>query len=309
VAIVWRGSVDSGIIESACCLDEVDFMARSISWPGAATACKRVLAFVCGIPLVALVLLDAWGYLTLGTLEPSGDSVRDPHANRVVMVFGATGSVGDGLLEAAMADPRVERIVVVARRTSPRIEAGVATGRVEMRLHADFTDYGALADVLPEVNTVLWGLGTSSLQVDGPTYTRIHVDFPVAFVKEWLTARRAAPMSFHYVTGMGTDPDSNTHWAREKGRAERTLADMAAGSGLRTFSYRSAFIRPSADHANALHYLGEALLRPGFMVIPAVELGRAMLEIGARTQELPNGTLIDNADSIAFARAWHMARN
>jgi hypothetical protein len=269
----------------------------------------RVVAFVCGVPLLALALLNGWGYLTLGTLQPSSAPVRDAHANRVVMVFGATGSVGDGLLEAAMVDPQVERIVVVTRRSSPRIEAGVAAGRVEMRLHTDFTDYTALADVLPEVNTVLWGLGTSSLQVDGPTYTRIHVDFPVAFVTQWLAARRAAPMSFHYVTGMGTDPDSGTHWAREKGRAERTLAALAADSGLRTFSYRSAFIRPSADHANAMHYLGEALLRPGFMVIPAVELGRAMLEISSRTGELPNGTLIDNADSIAFAHAWHIARS
>jgi hypothetical protein len=103
---------------------------------------------------------------------------------------------------------------------------------------------------------------------------------------------------------MGTDAEGGQHWAREKGRAERQLAALAAGTGLRTFSYRSAFVRPTSEQANAAHYLLETLLRPGNLVISATELGRAMLEISARTQELENGTLIDNADSIAFTRAY-----
>ena len=51
------------------------------------------------------------------------------------------------------------------------------------------------------------------------------------------------------------------------------------------------------------NYLGELLLRPGNMVISSPDLGRSMLEISARTTELPNGSIIDNADSIAFAAA------
>lgn len=184
----------------------------------------------------------------------------------------------------------------------------MAGGKVDMRIHQDFTNYASLADVLGEVNTVLWGLGTSSLNVDDATYTRIHVDFPVAFVKQWLSARRDGPMSFHYVTGMGTDPKGSAHWAQEKGRAERELAILAGNSGLRTFGYRSAFIRPTSEQANAMHYIAGALLRPGLLVITAKELGSAMLEISARTGELANGTLIDNADSIAYARAYRAHR-
>ena len=269
---------------------------------------KKLLFYVLPGLLLVLVVFDIWGFLTLGTIAPSPDAARDSSANQVVMVFGATGSVGDGLLEAAMNDPQVRKIHVITRRSSPRIEAGLASGRIEMRLHQDFTDYASLADVLAQVDTVLWGLGTSSLQVDDATYTRIHVDFPVAFVRQWLAARTRAPMAIHYVTGMGTDVGGSTHWAREKGRAERELAALAEGTGLRTFSYRSAFIRPSADNANLLHYLGEALLRPGALVITAPQLGEAMLEISARTRELPNGTLIDNADSIAFARIYQEAK-
>ena len=111
-------------------------------------------------------------------------------------------------------------------------------------------------------------------------------------------------MSFHYVTGMGTDPNGDQQWAREKGRAENELATLAQGTGLRTFSYRSAFVRPTSEQASGAHYFMEAALRPGSLVISAKELGEAMLEISARATELKNGTLIDNADSIAYAKAY-----
>ena len=265
------------------------------------TVLKKLTLAALLVLIVAFVALDAWGYLTLGKLEPAADAVRDPDANRVVMVFGATGSVGNGLLKAAVDDPEVAKIYVVSRRSTPRIDAGVASGRVELIMHRDFTDYSDLAGILGEVNTVLWALGTSSLNVDDTTYTLIHVDFPVAFVSAWLDARTEPPMSFHSVTGMGTDPNGSAHWAREKGRVELEVAEMAAGTGLRTFAYRSAFVRPASDRANPGHYALEALLRPGKLVISSPDLGRAMLEISARTTELANGTIIDNADSIAYA--------
>jgi hypothetical protein len=265
---------------------------------------KKLLLYLLAGLFLLVAAFDIWGFFTLGTIVPETEPVRDVNANRVVMVFGATGSVGDGLLKAAIEDPNVAKIHVITRRSSPRIEAGVAAGRVEMRLHKDFTDYSPLAGLLEEVNTVLWGLGTSSLQVDDATYTWIHVDFPVAFVKAWLSARRTGPMSFHAVMGMGTDAEGSAHWAREKGRAEHELAALAQNSDLRTYSYRSAFVRPTSEQANAAHYFLAALLRPGSLVISSKELGTAMLEISARTGELANGTTIDNADSIAYARAY-----
>ena len=265
----------------------------------------KKIAFYLSAGLVLVVAaFDIWGALTLGQITPAPNPALDEDANKVVMVFGATGSVGDGLLKAAVADPEVEKVYVVTRRSSPRIDAGVAAGKVEMLLHEDFTDYSDLTDTLGQVNTVLWGLGTTSIGMDDETYTWIHVDFPVAFINAWLAARSNGPMSFHYVTGMGTDIDGEDHWAREKGRAEREVAELAAGGDLRTFGYRSAFVRPSSEQANVMHYALEAALRPGSLVISADELGGAMLEISARTTELDNGTLIDNADSIAYAEAY-----
>lgn len=262
--------------------------------------------FLLLIALVAalLIALNIWGFLTLGQLTPAADAERDPTANRVVMVFGATGSVGDGLLKAALDDPGVERIIVVTRSLSPRIEAAADAGQIEVVMQADFTDYSALAAELKDVNTVMWGLGTSSLNVDDATYTWIHVDFPVAFVSAWLEQRQQAPMSFHYVTGMGTDRDGDDHWAREKGRAERELAEMAEGTGLRTFSYHSGYIRPADDIVNPGLRLLEWMLVPGSLVITGPQLGQAMFEISARSNELPNGTLLDNEDSLRYAKVY-----
>jgi hypothetical protein len=258
--------------------------------------------------LLLIILGNVWGYLTLGTLTPELGAVRDKTANQVVMVFGATGSVGDGLLKAAMEDEEVNEIHVVTRRSSPRIEEGAASGRLIVHMHDDFENYDDLRDHLARTNTVLWALGSTSIGMDDETYTWIHVDFPVAFVKTWLEERTEGAMSFHYVVGMGTDAEGSQHWAREKARMEREVAAMAEGTDLRTFSYRSAYVRPTSENSNFLHYLGELLLKPGYLVISGKDLGGAMLEISARRNELPNGTLLDNADSVFYSDAYKRSR-
>lgn len=265
----------------------------------------KILAGLAAVFVILIVGLNVWGLLTLGKYSPADDALRDPTANQVVMVFGATGSAGDGLLEAAMAAPEVEKVYAVTRRLSPRLEAGQASGRVEVILLEDFTDYSGLTEELAEVNTVFWGLGTTSVGMEPELYRHIHEDFPTSFVSAWLAARNGqGPMAFHYVTGMGTGEDESAQWARDKGRAERRVAEMAQGTGLRTFGHRSGWIRPTDDNANLVIYLAEPLFIPGHLVIRGTELGNAMLEISARTEELPNGALIDNKDAIDYANAY-----
>ena len=264
---------------------------------------KKLLLYPVALLALLIIGFNIWGMATQGSHNPDPGASINPDANRVVVVFGATGSVGDGLLKAAMADDEVEEIHVFTRRNSPRIENGVASGRVTSYLHKDFTDYSDFSELLARTNTVLWGLGTTSIGMDDATYTRIHVDFPMGFINEWLKARQDAPMAFHFVTGMGTDPEGGQHWAREKGRTEREMAEAATGTGLRTFSYRSGFIRPTSENAGPADYFAEWLFRWGSLAVTGMELGQSMLEISAR-DDLPNGTLIDNADTVAYARGY-----
>ena len=173
-----------------------------------------------------------------------------------------------------------------------------------MFLHQDFNDYSAYKSALAEVNTVLWGLGITSIGTDPVLYKQIQLDFPTAFTRQWLAERNTGPMTLHYITGAGTEGDAD--WAKVKRGAELELTAMAANTPLRTFHYRSAFVRPTSERSGWLHYVLEALLTPGDMVISAIGLGQSMLEIGIRHQELANGTVIDNADSIAYADVYRM---
>jgi hypothetical protein len=269
---------------------------------------KKMAVIMLELIVAVVVGFNIWGAATQGSLEPADNAERDTSANKVVMVFGASGSAGGGLLKAAVEDNEVEKVYVVTRSSSDYIAAAEASDKVLVIMHKDFSDYSQLGSELGEVSTVLWALGTSSLQVDEATYTLIHVDFPAAFVQAWLSARRAAgnidsPMAYHFIAGMGTE-DSDAPWAHDKRKTERDVAAMAEGTGLRSFSYRSAYIRPISETTNIGHHITAALLRPGKLVTTSKELGQAMLEISARTQELANGTLLDNGDSLAYSKAY-----
>jgi hypothetical protein len=99
-----------------------------------------------------------------------------------IAIFGASGTAGDGILKAALESPQVQQIHAITRRTTPRIEQGVAAGKIRMTLHTDYLDYSAIADQIAAVDAVYWAIGISSLGVGEKTYGTIHVDYPASFV-------------------------------------------------------------------------------------------------------------------------------
>ena len=90
---------------------------------------KNLLLTLVALFALLLIGLNIWGLVTLGTVSPDPNALRDSRANTVVLVTGATGSVGDGLLKAAMTDEEVEKIYALTRRMSPRLEKGQVAGR------------------------------------------------------------------------------------------------------------------------------------------------------------------------------------
>ena len=193
--------------------------------------------------LLAPLILFALFYVSIAVLVLLDDNAIEPLAaynadRHAVAIFGASGTAGDGILKAALASPDIDRIHVVTRRTTPRIDAGVAAGKVIMTLHLDYLDYAAIHEQIADVDTVFWAIGTSSVGVDEETYGRIHVDFPVRFVTEWLGVSRRDGKSFHYISSSDISEDSRMMWAREKVRAENTLFDVAEGTDLRVIAHR-----------------------------------------------------------------------
>lgn len=262
---------------------------------------KRALTVIgAGIALayVALLLTNLQHELPMNTQE------ADTTNNRVVAVFGATGTIGDGLLQAAMDDANVEKILVVTRRLSPRIERGVGSGKVEAVIHKDYLDYSAIQERLADVDAVYWAIGLSAVGLDQETYREIHVDFPTRFVAAWLDASKRPRMSFHYVSGSGAKAESRMMWAREKARAEVELAELAENASLRVFSYRPAFIRPTEVEAHFGHKLLHAIMKPIGASVAAEAIGAAMLEVSSRSSSLPNGTVLENKDINLLSDAY-----
>ena len=259
--------------------------------------------------LLAPLILFALFYVSVAVLVMLDDNAIEPLAayngdRHTVAIFGASGTAGDGILKAALASPDIDRIHVVTRRTTPRIDAGVAAGKVIMTLHLDYLDYAAIHEQIADVDTVFWAIGTSSVGVDEETYGRIHVDFPVRFVTEWLDVSRRDGKSFHYISSSDISEDSRMMWAREKVRAENTLFDVAEGTDLRVIAYRPDYIGPTREEA----HLGQDLLywffAPVSAAVKARQIGQAMIEVSARDDEFDNGDRLGTRNIIRHSDAY-----
>ncbi len=244
--------------------------------------------------VISLLPLSSSAEVGYKVFQSSADEFLEQRLS--VAVFGATGTVGDGVLKAVLADPRVGRIVLVTRRESERITAAREAGRVEVVFHKDYLDYSPLADVFADIDAVYWALGTSTRNVDDKMYTVIHVDFPVAFLEFWLEVDPGdAGRSFHLVSGAGTSADSWFHWAREKAKAEEQVAELTRDTGVTALMYRPSFVAPSSERISGFERFMRSLLMPLGKAVDAPTIGCAML---ANTFDPPGGPQTYENDAI-----------
>ena len=226
----------------------------------------------------------------------------------VIALFGASGTAGDGILKAALADPDIRKIHVITRRATARIEGGIASGKVQMTRHMEYLDYEDIREQISEVDTVYWAIGTSSLGVDKETYGRIHVDFPMQFVREWTAINHNPDLSFHFISSSDISEGSSAMWVREKIRAEKSLFSFADGSNLRVIAYRPDYIGSTRETAHFGQKLLYWFFRPVEAAVNATDIGRAMLAVSARGSQIENGTTVNTASIIRFSNAycrWH----
>lgn len=256
-------------------------------------------------PVVLFVLLYVAAVIMLALddveVAPPAESTE---IHTSIAIFGATGTAGDGILKAALASPDIEKIHVISRRTTPRIEAGVADGKIHLTMHMDYLDYGAIHGAIAEVDTVYWAIGTSTVGVDEKTYGLIHVDFPLQFVKEWVGVNSETELSFHYISSSDISEDSSMMWAREKVRAEKALFGFAEGSNLRVIAYRPDYIGPTKEEA----HLGQNLLywffAPVKSAVRATQIGQAMMEVTMRATEFENGDKLSTWKILRYSDAY-----
>lgn len=259
--------------------------------------------------LVTLLVLFAAFYLFGAvSLALRDDSIAvfagRPASLETIAIFGASGTAGDGILKAAMAAPEIRKIHVVTRRATPRIEEGIALGKVQMTLHMDYLDYAAIREQIAEVDAVFWAIGISARSVDETAYGMIHVDFPRQFVEAWTSISEKPDISFHYISSSDISEDSSMMWAREKVRAEKTLFEIAEGTNLRVIAYRPDYIGPTEEEAHIGQDVLYGFFAPVGAAVRATQIGQAMIEITARGDEFENGDRVGTWNIRRYSDAY-----
>lgn len=256
-------------------------------------------------PLALFALLYIAAAIKLASGDHSIAVLEGPPANhQTIAIFGASGTAGDGILKAALADPDINTIHVITRRATPRIEEGVASGKVQLTLHMDYLDYSPLREQIAEADAVFWAIGTSSVGVDEKTYGMIHVDFPMRFVTEWASVSDKPDISFHYISSSDISEDSSMMWAREKVRAENSLFAFAEGSNLRVMAYRPDYIGPTQEEAHFGQKLLYWFFAPVNAAVKARQIGQAMIEVTARGPQFENGDILRTGKIIRYSDAY-----
>lgn len=207
-----------------------------------------------------------------------------------VLLFGATGMVGQGVLRECLLDPEVRRVLSVGRR---------ATGVQHPKLHElvvpDLMDYSAVQKQLAGYDACFFCLGVSSVGMSEEDYRRVTCDLTLAAAQ--LLVRLNPQMSFIYVSGAGTDSSERgpRMWARVKGETENALMRLPFKAA---YMFRPGFIQPlhGVRSRTAVYRWIYLLLGPLFSLLRRLapnrvttseQVGRAMLVAAKRGARAP----------------------
>ena len=199
-----------------------------------------------------------------------------------VVLFGATGMVGQGVLRECLLDPGVTEVLSVGRSPS-----GVQHAKFREVLHDDFMDFSRIESQLAGYDACFFCLGVSSIGMDPERYRHLTYDVTMAAAKT--LARLNPSMVFTYVTGKGTDQTEKSQlgWARVKGKTEADLLKLPFKAA---YMFRPSGIQPlhgvrsKTGWINAVYALTAPLLSWMVRAVPSQmttseQLGRAMIKV------------------------------
>jgi hypothetical protein len=215
-----------------------------------------------------------------------------------VIVTGATGMVGEGVLLECLIHPDVEKVLVIGRRT-----CNVDHPKLRELILKDFADLSPFRGLLVDYNACFFCLGVSSIGMKEEQYTKLTHDLTVDFAAAML--QENPDMVFCYVSGQGTDSSEKgrSMWARVKGRTENELLKMPF---RKAYMFRPGYIQPTKGLRNTLkgyRYIAWSypLLRAIFPrhVSTLREVGQAMIKVA---QTFPDKQIVEVRDIVALAR-------
>jgi uncharacterized protein YbjT (DUF2867 family) len=217
-----------------------------------------------------------------------------------ILLFGASGMVGKGVLLECLADDGVSAVTAVGRSA-----CGIEHPKLTEVLREDMHDVGGVA--LGGWDACFFCLGASAAGMKEADYRRITFDLTLAWARALVAANPA--MTFVYVSGAGTDTTKrdNAMWARVKGQTENALLGLAF---RQAYMFRPGLIQPQKGVVSktasyrAFYTLAwpfmpllKALL-PG-MVTTTERVGKAMLRVA---RDGYDKVTLENRDINSLAR-------
>jgi len=209
-----------------------------------------------------------------------------------VLIFGATGMVGRGVLRECLLDPGVESVTTVGRSAT-----GEKHAKLHEIVHADLWNYTSIEAQLVGVDACFFCLGVASAGMKEADYTRI--TYGIALAAGETLARLNPRMTFVFVSGAGADSSEKggIMWARVKGKAENAILRLPIKAA---YVFRPGIIQPlhGIRSRTAAYRIGYAVMRPLMpilrwaipdRVLTTEEIGRAMLAVARKGA--PKGVL------------------
>lgn len=212
-----------------------------------------------------------------------------------IILTGATGMVGEGVLMECLENPDIFQVMSVSRKPSGKKHAKLKEYIVSDFLNIDLND-----ENFKGYDAVFFCAGTSSIGMSEEDYTKITYDTTMHFARAVLSQN--PDMVFNYVSGAYTDKTESGKrmWARVKGRTENELKKL----GFRaTYSFRPGFMKPVEGQENV-----KLFFRPFIWLVPIIlpsksltlqQVGKAM--INAVQKGYPVSTLeINDIKNLAI---------
>ena len=201
-----------------------------------------------------------------------------------VILFGATGMVGQGVLRECLLSPDVQLVQTIGRNATER-----AHQKLREIVRQDLFDYSDMAADLTGFDACFFCLGVSSAGMKEEDYERVTYGITLAAAT---LAQFNPNMTFIYVSGMGTDSteQGRVMWARVKGKTENALLRLPFKA---VYLFRPAFIQPlhGIKSKTKLYRMMYALSAPLFPLLNAIfprylstteKTGRAMINVAMR---------------------------
>jgi uncharacterized protein YbjT (DUF2867 family) len=199
-----------------------------------------------------------------------------------VILFGATGMVGQGVLHECLLDADVESVLVIGRSST-----GQRHAKLREILHDNFLDFSAIESELRGYDACFFCLGVSSIGMNEERYR--HLTYDITMAAATTLAKLNPGMVFIYVTGRGTDSTEHGRlmWARIKGKTENDLLKLPFKAA---YMFRPAGIQPlhgvrsKTAWVQAIYVVTSAVLSllnrtsPKFMTTTE-QVGRAMIKV------------------------------